>query len=221
MTNISKDVRRILMHDLALQKCLAYDLINMTALAKFIKDRYKVNASNEAIVSAIRRFDVGKLYSSHSSIVHEAFFGARISTKTNLAAVEIVGKSNIAKILPRIKEIIDLDKNDILRIITGNARMRIIIDQNKANKLLELLPKRRQIIVRKNLVEMIVSTNPKIDIDETKGVIAKLANELSMNNINIVEIIFSTPDVLVYVDQKDYQKAHGVLLELKGIKQNL
>ncbi len=221
MTNVTKEVQKYLAHDIAIQKGLANGLINMSALAKQLKNAYKLEGSIDGIVSAIRRFDAKKAYNAHSSLVRHTFTGATISTKTNLAAAEIRGRKKITKCLSKIKDIINLDRGEVLRLVKGNARMRVIMDQDKIPTLTDSIPEIKEAYFKKNLVEMIVSTNPRVNIDETKGVIAKISNELSMNDINIIEVIFSAPDVLVYVHQKDYMKAHNALLGLCGIKQKL
>ena len=48
----------------------------------------------------------------------------------------------------------------------------------------------------------------------TKGVLARIATELSLGNINIHELIMCPPEFIVYVKERDIVKAHEALLKL-------
>jgi len=45
-------------------------------------------------------------------------------------------------------------------------------------------------------------------------VAARLSNELLTNDINISEIIFCVPEIIIYVDQKDLLKAHESIIQI-------
>ena len=48
----------------------------------------------------------------------------------------------------------------------------------------------------------------------TKGVMARIANELTLANINIHELVVCPPEFLIYVRQQNIVKAHESVLKL-------
>ena len=49
---------------------------------------------------------------------------------------------------------------------------------------------------------------------QTKGVMAKIASEIALANINITELIVCPPQFFIYVAEKDIVKAHERVLAL-------
>lgn len=56
MTSIRKKVEDFINRDPAIRKDLARDVINVRALARYLRDRIEGEASLDAIISAIRRY---------------------------------------------------------------------------------------------------------------------------------------------------------------------
>ena len=51
---------------------------------------------------------------------------------------------------------------------------------------------------------------------KTRGVMARIANEIALNKINIVELLISVPEFLIYVKEKDVIRTHEVLLGMSS-----
>jgi hypothetical protein len=50
-----------------------------------------------------------------------------------------------------------------------------------------------------------------------KGILAEIANEISIHNININEILICPPEFLILVSSKDMVKTHEIILGLTEI----
>ncbi|MBU1976316.1 MAG: hypothetical protein KKG59_07990, partial [Nanoarchaeota archaeon] len=83
MTNITKAVWDILINDISIRKDLARGIVNVRALAKYIRDNYGINSSVDGIISAIRRFEKDSTITENFTTVKEALKGAKVTTKTN------------------------------------------------------------------------------------------------------------------------------------------
>ena len=217
MTNMRELVHSILINDVAVQSCLVRNLVNTRGLAKYIIDNYKLDASIDSVISAIRRFNPDCVYHSHESRFHELLANAPITTTSGLVVVDIRGKNDIKKCLGQLNSIIDIDKGDHLRMIKGNAFLRMIIDEHNLPKLQEFLDTYDDVNIVKDLVELSIKTNSKEDLDKTKGVMARVANDLAMNGVNLIELLVSSPNILVHVKTKYYKAAHNSLLKLSGL----
>ena len=49
---------------------------------------------------------------------------------------------------------------------------------------------------------------------ETKGILARMANEIALYNIVIIDVITCAPEVIFYVKQEDILKTHEILFNL-------
>jgi len=212
MTNISQEVTHLLSSDVAIQSCLCRNLINMRGLAKYIIDKHNVDASIDSVISAIRRFDSHCEFQNHQFKLKELFSGSMIKTSTNLVALDISGRNNIKKCFNLLNSTIDLDKGETLRIVKGNAHLRLVIDEKNLESLKKELGFNNYIEIN-NLVELTVEIkDSKLHI--TKGVMARISNELSATNINIIDFIFTPSLIHIFVDKKDYVQAHSTLVSI-------
>lgn len=186
----------------------------MTALAKYISEKLNLEVSIDSIITAIRRYDAECKFSKHNKTLKEVFKDTPIKTKTNLVTMDIRGRKNVHHCLKEINAIINLDKGDTLRLIKGSNYLRFITNAENIKDVEDKIQINKDMSQINDIVELSIMTNPNIDTNLTKGVMSKITNELAMNDINIFEIIFSNPYILIYVRKQDYMKAHQVLFNL-------
>lgn len=213
MTNITQTVWNLLTQDLAIQKNLQKNLINVRALAKYLIKKYHLNASTDSVISAIRRYTSDVNFQEDMATAKEVFQNANVATKNNLACVIFRQQSCIQKYLTEITKVTDFDRSETLRLIKGKRNLKIITETKQLKKLKKFFPERGELEIKENLSEIKITT-PSIKADRTKGVAARVANELLTNNINIEEIIFCVPEIIIYVKQENLLKAHASIVNL-------
>ncbi|MDP2907503.1 MAG: hypothetical protein Q8O03_06185, partial [Nanoarchaeota archaeon] len=213
MTNITQTIWNLISQDPSVQKNLQKNLINIRALAKHLINQHGLKASIDSVISAIRRYPTSKNFKENVSELKEVFVGANIATKNNLACMVLRNQSDIQKYLSEITKLTDFEKRETLRMIKGKNNLKVITDMVSIQKLKNIFPKEENIEVKENLSEIRILTQD-IKADKTKGVAARISNELLTNDININELIFCVPEIIVYVEQKDLLKAHESILQL-------
>jgi len=201
MTNITQTIWNLISQDPSVQKNLQKNLINIRALAKHLINQHGLKASIDSVISAIRRYPTSKNFKENVSELKEVFIGANIATKNNLACMILRNQSEIQKYLSEITKLTDFEKRETLRMIKGKNNLKVITDMVSIQKLKNIFPKEENIEVKENLSEIRVLTQD-IKADKTKGVAARISNELLTNDININELIFCVPEIIIYVDQK-------------------
>ena len=197
MKSIANQVWRIMGSDIGLQRDLSRSIINTRALARYIIENYDLNASVDSVISAIRRFEKEKKQTEQKYT--NIFKDSRILTKNNLACITLRG----------------IDKKELKsfsRIIIGTTETKIIIDQSQIKEIREKLGRSIETI-ESNLGELSITIS-EIAI-KTRGVLAIIANEISLASINIEEIIICPPEFLIYVKEEDLIKTHESLLRLE------
>lgn len=202
MESVNQQVWRAIRTDPALLRGLQRKLVNMRALAKYIINEYGLNASLDAVISSIRRFPINSV-EKENKIFHDIFKDSVISTTNNIACATISGSP--AEILSCIVEL----SFPRPRVVTGNDKVKVLVKTSNMARISEVFKDAR---IENGLSEIAVTVADKAI--KTKGVMARIAAELALANINIQELLVCPPQFLIYVSEKDIVKAHERVLAL-------
>jgi len=212
MTNIVHEVWKILDNNPSVRKEMNRGLINISALARYIINEKKLDASLDAVISAIRRYEIDK----HDDIFINAYKILRhtvnISTKSNLAEISLIKDDEVQQLLPKLFDIIKYIRGDVLRVTQANESIRLLIDEKNMENVLKLFPKNKIITKEIDLAEVNIYIHPKMQT--TPGILATIANELALHKINIVEFMTCPPEMICVVKKDDLIKASNVLYQL-------
>jgi aspartokinase len=211
MTNIAHEVWKIIENSPSIKKEMSRGLINQTALARYIIKEKKLNATMDAVSSAIRRYQVDR-YEDIFKKANEIIKKASLSTKTKLANVAIIKDTETQKLLPQLFNIVNYNRGEVLRIIQADESIKILVDEKNLDKVKKLFSKDKIIKIDENLSEINLHLPPEGVI--TPGIIAVSTSELAMNKINVVETISCVPELLWFVKEKDALKAYTIIYQL-------
>ena len=211
MTNIVHNVWKMLDSSPSIRRCVSQGLINTTALARYIIEEKKVNATLDAVSSAIRRYQFDSyddLFSTANNIVS---LGS-ISTKSKLANISFIKDSEVEEILPKLFSVIQFHRGDVLRIIQADEAIKILVNEKNLDTVENLFPKKKIIKIDRNLAELNMHLHP--EAVNTPGIISVISNELAINGVNVMEMMSCVPEMLWFVNEKDVLKAYNVLYQL-------
>ena len=202
MESINQQVWKALQTDPAIMRDMERKLINTRALAKYIISKYDMKVSLDAVISSIRRFPIEKYQEEESTLKH-IFSDSIISTKNNMACITVNMPPN--QVFSKLSTI-DLPT---MRTTTGAEEVKIVVENARAEEILKIFKKSN---VERGLSEISITVSEKAI--KTKGVMARIAEELALANINIHELLVCPPEFLIYVSQKDIVKAHERIMAL-------
>jgi len=210
--NIAKHVWYFLDRNPCITRNMSAGLINTRALAKYLIKEEKIDTTLDAAISAIRRYKI--------DINKEIFEKARkiflkstaLSIRSPLANISIIKDTEVQNMLPKLFSIIHYNLGDVLRIIQGDGNIKIIVDKKQVEKIKNLFSEKHILNIEENLGEINVHIHP--DAKYTPGILAYLANEFAINDINVIESISCFPEHIWFLDEKDLQKAYNVLYDL-------
>jgi aspartokinase len=212
MTNIVHEVWKVLDNNPSIRKEMNRNLINISALARFIIKNKKLDASVDAVISAIRRYEIDK----HDDIFENAYkiLGqtVNISTKSNLAEISLIKDDDVQILLPKLFDYIKYIRGDVLRVTQANESIRLLIDEKNMENILKLFPKNKIITKEKDLAEINIYIHPQMQT--TPGILATIANEIALHKINIIEFMTCPPEMICVVKKNDLIKASNVLYKL-------
>ena len=212
MSNIVHEVWKFLDNSPSIRREMNRGLINTSALARYIINIKKMNATLDAVIGAIRRYELDL----HDDVFVAAYkiLGqtVNVSTKSNLAEISLVKDADVQKLLPKLFSIIKYVRGDVLRVTQANESIRLLIDEKNMDNVVELFPKEKIISKEKGLAEVNIYIHPKMQT--TPGILATIANELAINRINIVEFMTCPPEMICVVKKEELIKASNVLYQL-------
>ena len=212
MTNIVHDTWKILDNNPSIRREMNRGLINISALARYIINKKKIDATLDAVISAIRRYKFDK----HDDVFDNAYNmlsqTVNVSTKSNLAEISLMKDDEVQQLLPKLFSIIKYVQGDVLRVTQANESIRLLIDEKNMDKVIDMFPKKKVISKEKGLSEINIYIHPKMQT--TPGILAAIANELAINDINIVEFMTCPPEMICVVKKDDLLRASNVLYNL-------
>jgi len=210
--NIVKDVWRFLDSSPHITRMIQNGFINTRALAKHIIKEKKFNASLDAVISAIRRYELTK-YDDVFGAAHKILYQTvNISTRSKLAVLSLQKEADIQRKLPELFAMIQYIRGDVLRISQANESIKLVFDMKNLDNVLALFPKSKIINVECDVAEINMLLHPKMQT--TPGILAITSTELAINGINIVESVNCPPEMLMYVKENDLLKAYNVIHQL-------
>ena len=186
-------------------------LVNRRALAGYIiKNEMLAHTLLDAVLTPLRRFETQTPTKSTLDIVTKI----KIPTKENIAIVYLEKTETVLKNISKIVEIINFNKNETLKIVQGSLSVKLFVDEFNIDKLEGVYNAKDIIKIQKNISELTLIF-PEEAV-KTKGIITYVTSELSINNINLVEMLTGKPELILYLDEKDLLKAYEIIKRLRN-----
>jgi len=213
MTHISEQVKIFLDNDFIIRKCLFRNIISLRALSRYLIKALDLEEKNlDAVISAVRRYKKEEKKKSEAEL-KKAFSKITVKTRSNIVDIYVKKNKKILEQLNKINSIVDIEKGEIIRIIQAEEGIRIIIDEKNLDKFFNYFSKNDCISIEKNLVE--VNLHFPLEAVKTKGIIALISSSLNAEDINIVEIMSSVPELIILLKKEDLIKAISVINNLE------
>ena len=202
MGSVQQIVTGLLSKEICVQRNLESGLINARALARYLIKKYELKVSLDSVISAIRRYEIKKVEEDRNKIL-VLLSDAIVSTRNNIACITL--KNFLFKDLSKLPDATSLN------FVKGAKDFKIIADKKYVNEIKEAFSNKIKKI-EDNLSEISVILSDKVL--KQKGVLAEISNEISIHNINIVEILICPPEFLILVKNKDTIKTHEIIIRL-------
>ena len=156
--------------------------------------------ASDAVLAACRRYAHKRSELAHEAGIHRVMRKSRIETRTRVAALTL---SQGADVLQRLGDVVEelLDESLLCRVIQVSRGTVVIVDEDSVPRVLRQIRDSQLISVRKNLVEVAV-TSPE-SIEETPGLLRHLAGVLAAQGINIVEALSCYTDTIFLLHEDD------------------
>lgn len=209
MPSTAQRVARYLDEDLAMKEVLARGILNLRRAARWLIDKEGWDASEEAVVSALRRF----AGSSDAEILDEA--------REALAAADVGLRSRYARLTvprgPRLHRRVReahraLGADDTLALLPGQTRVRVLVDGDDPERVAEKLEASKG---EPGPVAAVLLSFPEGGPASHLGT-AIVLNTLVQQGIRVLEVFTCEPEVAIVVDQAHARAAFEAVGQMAG-----
>jgi hypothetical protein len=217
MTSVAKEVEKHINEDVIIRRAMEKGIVSMKSLAFCLIREKKVNASVDAVVSAIRRYKdaspSGKTYEKAREVLSKS---SDIRITTNITEIALEKSQETQKILHKAFSVVNYEKGETLLIVQGEKGIKLILNDSNREKIIALFPRKSIIYVEKSLAE--INLHLPQEAVETPGIVATITTEFMINNINLYESVSCIPEMMLFLKQKDLVKGYEILSGLINMK---
>jgi len=212
--NIKEIVWKFIDTDITIKKSLSRKIINVRSLAKHILETQKINASLDAVISAIRRYSIDSKKHEEIHSTHSVLKQARVAVRTKMSSLLLKRTDFVKTKLGRPDKLMDFQGHDVIRVLEGSQALTIVIDQKNLDKIKSIFPK--ELILEENKkVGMLEINYPRI-LKKTPGVFSIIYNELAENDISIIDALISSNEHILFIEEEKLLKAFELIQKLCG-----
>ena len=190
-------MKEFIERDGVLKNGLARGLINARALARYIQVETRERYSFEAILSAIRRYPVkvgAAKYRNAGKLV------SKLALKNKIAVATIKNSPELPSKLAELSKEIDYGRGETFRVISGPESVFVVIDSKNLTRVISTVSKRDLVMTLDNLAEIVTTESEEALM--TPGLLASLATELAINDVNLVACA-APPTSAIFIVKED------------------
>lgn len=208
LRSTSQMVANHLDEDIVLRESLARGVVNFRALARWLSRTYDWRVPEETLVTAIRRY-LERGNPSLFATPRKLLARAHVNVRGGMCSIAPEGASAIYESFGQLVAIPDFARGERLHLITGERGVKLIFDERNLPRVVKALGERGSTEARRGLTEISVFLPP--EARNTPGVLAYLANALTLHGINIEESADAVSQFMFFVRSGDAITAHQTL----------
>lgn len=206
----SDRVRDAIERDGVVRHGLARGLVNVRALAREIQSGSRGTLSFDAVLGAIRRYPLGQGDERRREAGRAI---QKLSLRNRVAILSFRNRPDLRPVVARFVGETGRAKEEMLRVVTSPEAVSVTFDERRMKELEGRVPGGDVIRRWSGLVE--IKIEGSLDVERTPGFLAAIASELSLNDVNVVQLSTVGPGyILVLVEAKDATRAYEALARL-------
>ncbi len=207
MSQIEMSIERFFSKNPDVREARNKGLVNRRSLARHIAAEEKIPANKlGAIIMALRRDPVEK---DRQKDFKKFFKSMRTSAKDNICVLSLKNTDSVIEKTARLVRSLNHGPNETFKIVQGALSMKLFLDNSRLKQAKEYFQPGEIIEVYENTGEINI-TMPH-EVIKTYGLISYITSRLAISKINILEILTSTPELLIYVHHSDLLRAYEAI----------
>jgi len=218
MISLPQAVHNLIDRSPFIKEALSAGLVNNTSLARHLKDDVTKLIKKEATISAIRsaidRMPIDTIYQLDKSLTVFMKQLGDINVRSELIDYTFRNSPTLLQSQVQFLKSIDTSKKYFYSFSKGVNETTIVISDYLSASLEENFAKERQIMKRQNLAAISIML-PERNLD-VHGVYYTILKQLAWKAINVVEIISTSYEITLVVENEDVKPIFDIFLEFKN-----
>lgn len=183
-------------------------LVNRRALARYIAHQEKLGIDNlDALIMALRRYPSGP---AAGKDVGRLFNQMKTGVKDSIAILSFRNSERVMEKMPEIMKLVG--PNEAFRLVEGTLSIKLFVEKSRLEQIKSHFEPKDILETYNNIGEISVILSG--EAIKTPGVVSYVTSRLAISRINIFEVLTSTPEMLIYVDNADLLRAYEVVKSL-------
>jgi hypothetical protein len=207
MSDSRREVEKILENEPVIRKGLQWGIINSRALARFIQSRDGLDASPEAILGIIRRYPLKE--QAEREEPSRVLRNCELAMRDKVAGLVLENGPETMKRISEFAASIKSTRGENLRVVVGLRWITVIANQKAMDQFRESFSSKEVFRYEKDLAEISILLTPAAPA--TKGIYARITNELLLNDVNLVSIDTSHLEIIILINEENASKAIATL----------
>lgn len=211
MPSTAEAVKRILAEDGVIREALRRDVVNQRGLARWLIDEHGWDVSEEAVLSAIRRY-ADELEEGVHRDAKEVISQAHLNMRSQLAIVKMTKTQAVQEALPGMFELVDYTKGEALRIVQSQRSVKVIVDETNIGPVQDRIEEAHVQEVLRHLTE--INLVMPMSSKSTPGIGSLVMSSLGLHQVNVLELVTGIPEVLFFVEEEQALDAYQAIESL-------
>jgi len=218
MISLPQAVHNLIDRSPFIKEALSAGLVNNTSLARHLQDDVTKLVKKEATISAIRsaidRMPIDTIYQLDKSLTVFMKQLGDINVRSELIDYTFRNSPTLLQSQVQFLKSIDTSKKYFYSFSKGVNETTIVVSQYLSESLEENFAKERQIMKREDLAAISIML-PERNLD-VHGVYYTILKQLAWKAINVVEIISTSYEITLVVENEDVKPIFDIFLEFKN-----
>ncbi|MCK5233596.1 MAG: hypothetical protein KAJ91_02150 [Candidatus Aenigmarchaeota archaeon] len=207
MSQIEMTIERFFAKNPDVREARNKGLVNRRSLARYIAAEEKIPANKlGAIVMALRRHPMEK---EKTKDFKKFFKSMRTSAKDNICVISLKNSDAVIEKIARLVKSMNHGPNETFKIVQGALSIKLFLDNSRLKQAKEYFQAGELIEVHDNTGE--INLTMPHEVMNTYGFISCITSQLTISKINILEILTSTPELLIYVHHSELLRAYEAI----------
>lgn len=217
MKTIAQKVEEIISQKPFLEELMVQDLINYTSLARNIQAQVEASVgrtiNTSAIVMALKRYVPEVDFQLQHQLEKASADLGEITVRSNLSDYTYRNSRNFIENQVKLLAIVSKRADVFFTFSQGVYEVNIVTSTSFAKEI-ESVFKSENLLSK---LERLASVTMRLPSSNVKmiGLYYNILKKLAWNKINIIEVISTTNEFTIIVDEKDIGKAFSVIKDLK------
>lgn len=204
---LADQVAQLVRRDGVVTEALARGIVNQRALARWIRRQIETEASEEAVLSSLRR--LGREAAKDPFADARQILGrAHLNVRSRICQFILPRSKELQERLSSVLQEIDFEKAQILYYTQGETVLKILVDESNRESVSKAMGPSKETVVDNLAAISVVQPQEGLNVP---GILSLMTQTLALLGVNVIDAMYGFPEYIFFVNQEQTIKAYEAL----------